>query len=460
MDNAYLGYRILALALMTVINAFFSAAEVALLSVRPSKMKALAAQGNLGAQAALSLINNMERMLSLCQVGITLANLGMGWAGEEAIYHSLIGAVRPYLTPQTEMLFRGISFASSFLILTLVIVVIGEVVPKNLAVERSERMALLTAPPLLVIYRILEPFVYVIERCSQWVSKPLGLKSVQHGGGHSVEEIKHIVLASGELGSLSGFEGNAIQQILDLRNLIAREVMVPRNAVTSISLNADLDQVISTVAENNYSRVPVYKDRPEDIVGVIHYRDLLRVWRDRRLASDRKRTPRAFQLSEWMRKPLVVPETKTLTELFDEFRASHSHLAVVVDEFGTITGLITLEDVLEQIFGEIEDEHDARRLPQRMGARIVEVEGTIPIRDLETQYGIELPLEAGFETLAGFLLSRLGEIPRGGEQLAEAGRRFTILRMERNRIARVRIEKLEPPAPAVPPGDAAPARAR
>lgn len=459
MDNAYLGYRILALALLTAINAFFSAAEVALLSVRPSKMKALAAQGNLGAQAALSLINNMERMLSLCQVGITLTNLGMGWAGEEAIYHALIGALQPYLTPQTTMIFRGISFVASFLILTLVIVVLGEVVPKNLAVERSERMAVMTSPALLVFYRILEPFVYVIERFSQWVSKPLGLKSVQHGGGHSVEEIKHIVLASGELGSLSGFEGNAIQQILDLRNLIAREVMVPRNAVTSIPLNADLDQVISTVTENNYSRVPVYKDRPEDIVGVIHYRDLLRVWRDRRLASDRKRTPRSFQLSEWMRKPLVVPETKTLTELFDEFRASHSHMAIVVDEFGTITGLITLEDVLEQIFGEIEDEHDARRLPQRIGARVVEVEGTIPIRDLETQYGIELPLEAGFETLAGFLLSRLGEIPRGGEQLAEAGRRFTVLKMDRNRIARVRIEKLEPPAPAAPSGDAAPASA-
>jgi len=218
-----------------------------------------------------------------------------------------------------------------------------------------------------------------------------------------------------------------------------------------------LDQVISTIAESNYSRVPIYKDRPEDIVGVVHYRDLLRVWRDRRFATDRKRTPRAFHLSEWMRKPLVVPETKPLTELFDEFRASHSHMAVVVDEFGTITGLVTLEDVLEQIFGEIEDEHDARRLPQRPGARVVEVEGTIPIRDLETQYGIELPLEAGFETLAGFLLSRLGEIPRGGEQLAESGRRFTILRMERNRIARVRIEKLEPPAQAASPGDVAPA---
>lgn len=443
MENAYLGYRALALAVLTALNAFFSAAEVALLTVQPSRMKKLADEGNLGAQAALSMINNMERMLSLCQAGITLTSLGMGWAGEEAVYHALIGMVQPYLTPQTDLIFRGLSFAASFLLLTLVLVVLGEVVPKNLAVEKAERMALLTSPALVVFYKALFPFVYVIERCSQLVSKMLGLKIVQHGGGHSAEEIRHIVSASGEGGSIPEFEEAAIQRLLDLRTLVAREVMVPRGLVVSLPLEADLDEVLRTMSENNYSRVPIFKESPENIVGIVHYRDLLRVWRERRFANERRRTARPFHIADWMRKPLVVPETKPINELIDQFRANHAHMAVVVDEFGTITGVLTLEDVLEQVFGEIEDEHDARRQPHRPGSGTIEVEGTIPIRDLETQYGIDLPLEAGFETLAGFLLSRLGAIPKGGEQVAEGTRRFTVMAMDRNRIAKVRIETVD-----------------
>jgi putative hemolysin len=451
MDTSYLGYRVLALVLLTALNAFFSAAEVALLSVRPSRMQALAAQGNLGAQAALTLMANMERMLSLCQAGITLASLGMGWAGEEAIYDALIGFLRPYLTPQTEILFRGVSFAAAFLFLTFVIVVIGEVVPKNLAVEKSERMAVLTSPPLLVCYRLLEPFVYIIEKSSAAVSRLLGLKTTQHGGGHSAEEIKHIVSASGELGQLRPFEHETITRVLDLAGLVAREVMVPRSMIVSLPVDAGLDDVLRTMSEQNYSRVPIFKDRPDNIVGVVHYRDLLRVWRERRFANERRRTARPFHLADWMRKPLVVPETKPLDELIANFRQSHSHLALVVDEFGSVSGIVTMEDVFEQVFGEIEDEHDARRQPHRREAESIEIEGTVPIRDLETQYGIVLPFDAGFETLAGFMLSRLGFIPKGGETVVECGRRFIVLAMDRNRIATVRIERVPETAASAEP---------
>jgi putative hemolysin len=442
MESNYLGYRILVLLLLTAANAFFSAAEVALLTVRPAKMQTLAAQGNLGAQAAMTLINNMERMISLCQVGITIASLGMGWAGEQAIYDSLHEALKPYAGANLQIVAHGIAFVLSFLLLTFVLVVIGEVVPKNLAVEKSERMALLTAPSLLVCYKILEPFVYVVERSSAAVSKLFGAKGVTHAGGHSAEEIRHILLTSSVSGQLPEFEQTAIRHLLDLRGLVAREVMVPRSNVVSIPVDASLDEVLRVMSEQNYSRLPVYRDRPENIVGVIHYRDLLRVWRQRRFASERRRNVKPFQLDDVMRKPLIVPETKPLTELLEEFRAAHSHLAVVVDEFGSVVGLVTMEDILEQVFGEIEDEHDEERhaAPPPVSDTI-EVEGTIPIRDLEMQYGIELPAEAGFETLAGFLLSRFGFIPKGGEAVEEKGRRYTVVAMDRNRIATVRIEK-------------------
>ena len=457
MPDAHLGYRLLALFILTLLNAFFSAAEVALLSVRPSRMEALAAEGNIGAQAALSLIHNMERMIALSQVGITLASLGMGWAGEEAITHSLVNALRPHLPANAMWLVEGASFGFAFLLLTLIIVVLGEVVPKNLAVEKAERMAILTAPPLLVFYHVLTPFVLAVEWFSGLFSTMIGVKSTGHGGGaHSAEEIKHIVSSSGDEGHLREFEEESIHRLLDLHSLVAREVMVPRGRVVSLPLDASLDQVLRTMAEHNYSRVPVYRDVPENLVGVIHYRDLLRVWRDRRFAQERRRQAKTFHLEDWITKPLIVPETKPLNELIDEFRAAHKHLAVVVDEFGTISGVVTMEDVLEQVFGEIEDEHDDRRRPHLPEAEEIEVEGTIPIRDLETQFGIELPSETGFETLAGFLLSRLGFIPKGGEVVEEGGRRYTVLAMERSRIARVMIEKVEKPEKPDPAGESEP----
>jgi putative hemolysin len=443
MESNYFGYRILVLLLLTAANAFFSAAEVALLTVRPAKMQALALEGNLGAQAAMTLINNMERMISLCQVGITIASLGMGWAGEQAIYGWLVKALEPYVTEDLKIVSHGLAFLLSFLLLTFVLVVIGEVVPKNLAVEKSERMALLTSPALLVCYKLLEPFVYVVERSSAAVTRLFGAKGVTHAGGHSAEEIRHIILTSSVSGQLPQFEQTAIRHLLDLRGLVAREVMVPRSSVISISVESSLDEVLRVMSEHNYSRLPVYREIPENIVGVIHYRDLLRVWRQRRFASERRRTVKPFQLEDAMRRPQIVPETKPLTELLEDFRETHSHLAVVVDEFGTVVGLVTMEDILEQVFGEIEDEHDEeRRAAPESAVDIIEVEGTIPIRDLEMQYGIQLPTDAGFETLAGFLLSRFGFIPKGGERVEEAGRRFTVATMDRNRIALVRIEKL------------------
>jgi CBS domain containing-hemolysin-like protein len=369
--------------------------------------------------------------------------MGMGWAGEAAISQSLSGFIVGLVGPGGQVAARAISFVLSFLFLTLVLVVFGEVVPKNLAIERSEQIAMLAAPVMLVFYRVAEPFVRVVERSAQLVSRVIGLRADAGGSGHTAEEIKHIVTVSAEHGQMRAFERDAIARLLDLHTLVAREVMVPRGAVVSLPATAELDDVLRTMSEQNYSRVPVYKDRPENIVGMVHYRDLLRVWRERRFASDRRRTARPFHLEDWIRKAIVVPETKPLDELIDAFRAGHTHLAIVVDEFGTVSGIVTMEDVLEQVFGEIEDEHDARRQPHRPEARSIEVDGTIPIRDLETQYGIVLPFDAGFETLAGFLLSQLGFIPKGGEQVTANRRCYTVLAMERNRISQVRIELLD-----------------
>jgi len=218
--------------------------------------------------------------------------------------------------------------------------------------------------------------------------------------------------------------------------------MVPRNAVVSVPADANLDQVLRVLIDHQYSRLPVYEKKPENIIGIVHFKDMMRIWQERKIALDRRRPVAPFRLRRLLRKALVVPESKPLNQILDEFREGHSHMALVVDEFGTISGLITFEDVLEQVFGPIGDEHDEMRTAPPPESDVLELDGGTSIRNLETQYGIELPSDAGFETLAGFLLFQIGEIPKPGDSIEYVGRRFTVMSMEQNRIARVRIEKL------------------
>jgi len=435
-------YRFIILIAVLTLNGFFAAAEVALVSVRKSRLRALAAEGQVGAQAALNLLANPARLLSVTQAGVTLASLGLGWAGESTMYNLILLLFNPVLTPALAPWVHALSFTIAFLLISYAHVVLGEVVPKNLAIEKADRLAILVAPVLLVFDRISSPFIFFAERSAAAISRGIGLRGSHTGGGHSAEELKFIVSSSRREGHLHRFEEDAIQALLELQNYYAREIMVPRNAVVSVSVDASLDQVLRRMRENQYSRLPVYQGDPEHIIGYVHYKDMMRIWEERRIAAERKRPLRPFHLSRVLRKPLVVPETKPLNDLIDEFRSTHKHMAVVVDEFGTIVGLVTLEDALEQILGEIGDEHDVKRPRPAAEATEIEVEGTISIRDLDTQYGLELPGDAGFETLAGFLLFQLGKIPNEGEAVEYGGRRFTILQMEHNRIARVAIARM------------------
>jgi putative hemolysin len=438
-----MGYRILIMVAILALNAFFAAAEVSLVSVRRSRLKALADQGQIAAQAALNLLANPERLLSVTQFGVTLASLGLGWAGEGTLFQLFVSLAHPVLTPATAAWIHGIAFGLAFLVMSYAHVIIGEVVPKNLALEKADRLALLVAPVLIVFDRLTAPFVFVMERSATGLSRLIGLRRSHASGGHSAEELKFIIRSSWSEGHLESFEENAIQHLLDLGDFLAREIMVPRHNIVSVAADAPLDEVLKVMAEKKHSRVPVYEGRRENIIGILHYKDLLKLWQERKWNHDHRRPERPFRLRRLLRKPLVVPETKPVSLLISGFREHHTHLALVVDEFGTIAGLVTLEDVLEQIFGEIADEHDARLQPPSTEAAEITVDGTIPIRDLAAMYGLELPSEAGFETLAGFLLYKLGYIPKQNEVITFDGRRYTILEMDRNRIAKVKIEKIQ-----------------
>jgi CBS domain containing-hemolysin-like protein len=442
--------RLLFLGLIIAVNAFFAAAETALLSVRDSRLRHLAEEGSAGARAALTLLEHPEKLLSMTQIGVTLASLGLGWAGEETLYELFMRLFHPAVVPAWAALIRGAAFLLSFLVMTWSHVVIGEVVPKNLAIDKADRLAVVVAPVLLVLSHISSTFVSVIERSALVISHLLGTKGEHRAGGHSAEELRVVVSSSRSSGHLPEKQEDMIHGILDLENLAVHEIMKPRHEIISVPVTARLDEVLDTMISSGHSRLPVWKDQPENIVGLLFFKDMLSLWRDRRVNLRNGRARPQFQLERTMRKPLIVPETKLLPEMLEEFRTAHTHLALIVDEFGTVSGLVTVEDVLEQIVGEIHDEHDDEAVPAPEDSQeAFEVEGSTPIRDLESRHGIELPANEGFATVAGYMLYVLGHIPVEGESVDALQKRFTVTQMVRNRIARVMIEPLDTP-PAHP----------
>lgn len=446
MEQAEFVFRLLLVIGLVLMNGFFAGAEAALVSVRNSRLRQMAEAGVAGAQTALNLLAKPERLLSVVQVGVTATSLGLGWAGEPTVFSILSTLLAPVVTPNTEVFFHALSFVVAFAIISYFHVVFGEVIPKNLAIERADRMAVLVAPPLMLFYRLTLPFVVVIERSAAGISRALRISSGgEQGGGHSAEELK-LIVSSSRL--VPAAQEDMIHRVLDLDRTVVREIMVPRKDIVSISAEATLDDVLHTMIEQQHSRLPVWEGKPEQIIGILHYKDLLPVWEERKAAVRSGRPTRAFEVRRLLRKHLVVPETKPLSQMLSEFQQGRSHMALVVDEFGTIVGLLTVEDVLEAIVGAIADEYDEKAAPPATAAAEIEVEGTIRIRELENDYGIEITDEGGFETLAGFLLFRLGYIPQPGDSVEHERRRFTVIEMDRNRIARVRIEKLPEAVPS------------
>ncbi len=441
MNESFLGFRVILVVLIIAANGFFAAAEVSLLSVRNSRLRQMAEEGQAGAQAALNLLAHPERLLSVTQVGVTLASLGLGWAGEETLFVMFTFLLGPAAGFAPPAVVHALAFILAFALMSYCHVVLGEVVPKNLAIEKADRLAITVAPVLLLFYRVSAPFVAVVEKTASGISRAMGLTG-RHGGGHSTEELKLVVSSSRGMGYLPEAQEDMIHRVLDLQNVSAREIMVSRNDIVSVSVDATLEEVLRRMIDQQHSRLPVWEGQPERIIGVLHYKDLLPVWEERRQAIRGGKPSRAFRVRPLLRKQVVVPETKPLMQLLEEFRKGGSHMAMVVDEFGTIVGLVTVEDVLEQIVGPIEDEYDEKTLRPDVQPPDMELDGTTKIRDLSNEYGIEIPGDAGFETLAGFLLYRFGSIPNAGDSLEYDSRRYTVLEMDRRRIARVRIERL------------------
>jgi CBS domain containing-hemolysin-like protein len=445
---AFVLLRVLLILLLVAANAFFAAAEFALVSVRDTRIQQLIFSGRIGARIVQRLHQHLDEVVNGVQLGITMVSLTLGWIGEPMV--ARLVEVFPFVhqVPHAAVYAHGIAIVIAFSVITYLHVLLGELVPKTLALQRAEQIALAVAAPMEAFLTVARPLLYFMRSSGGLVLRLFGARDTRRGGAvHSPDELKLIVTASRQFGQIPESQEEMIHNAIELDNITVREVMVARPDIFSLPSNLILDEALNRVVEGQHSRIPVYDPQrgPEHIVGVLYYKELVRWVRLRIVNFGQPLAARIarMQIGHIMHDMLVVPETKVLSDLLDEFKQRRRHLAVVVDEFGSTAGVITVEDILEQLVGDIEDEFDVTP-PQGDFAEesVLVVEGSVNIRDLETQYGLSLPRDAGFETLAGFVMARLQRIPTLRQTFDYEGHRFTVEEMEAHRIARVRIEKL------------------
>ena len=454
-------FRVLMVAFFILANSFFVAAEFAIVSVRATRMQQLLALNRPGARTALALKRNIDEFLPAVQFGVTLASLALGWLGEPAVAQILLDfAARwfAHLPPHAVVYAHAAAIAISFAGIIYFEVLLGELVPKSLALARTERIALAVAGPMDVFIRMTRPAVRVMNGSAALVLWLFRAPQSGEGSVHSPEEIKLIATATRRMGLLPEYQEEIIHRAIELNHVTVREIMTPRRRIFSLPAGMTVDRASARIIEEQHSRVPVYEDRPaagddgagtpladpDRIIGVAYSKDISRLMHFRAVTLALGGTVNsALTLRQVMRDVFVVPETKLAVEMLQEFQQRRRQIAVVVDEFGTTVGIVTAEDVLEQVVGELEDEFDiAPRAAGPDAEGVLVLDGSTTLRDLGTQLGWSFPREAGVETLAGFMLAQLGHLPAVGESVEHGGRRYVVEQMAGRRIAGIRVETI------------------
>src|ERR1700723_3330361 len=443
--------HLFAVLALVAVNAFFAAAEFSLVAVRLSRVRQLVEKGDARAKIVELLLGDLSRVVSGVQVGITLASLSLGYLGEITLAGILSPLVAAIPRPWAAMIANGVALAIAFALLTVLQVVLGELVPKSLSLARAERVALIIARPF---HWFLNTFRWAIDLLDGFAEKIVGALGVVSPHSHtlvrSTEELQVMIQQAQDRGLLPAPEVKFIQAAMELRQIEVREVMVPRPDVHALPADATLEDAMKMFATTQRSRIPGYEGALAHILRFVHIKDIIWVFLERVRRTEEDIPTPEFQLRNMLRDALIVPETKPVSELLVEFRSRRTGLAMVVNEFGSILGLATLEDILEQMVGEIHDEFDVVEHPLVLPDGGMIFDAAINVRELETQYNIVLPDDPSYETIGGFVLNRLGFIPRGGESFEADGYRFTVMEMEHRRVSRVKIKPLRASADAPP----------
>ncbi|MFN0278616.1 MAG: hemolysin family protein [Pyrinomonadaceae bacterium] len=434
--------KILLVIGLVLANGFFVASEFALVAVRKSRIEALAADGNPAAVRLLAMLNNLNGYISATQLGITLSSLGLGWIGEPVV----AALLEPLLIAFGELtglsflasgpVLHTISFTIAFSFITFLHIVFGELAPKTAALELSEKVSFVVAPPLQLFYRVFSYPIRMLDWAGTKTVRLFGLKaSGEHGSSYTEDEIRSLVNLSKESGHLNEEERRLINKVFEFSETTVKEAMIPRTAIVALPESSTLDEISKCFATSGYSRLPVYRGSLDEIAGFIHSKDLVGYMLK----------PRSFKIADILHKPNYVVDTAHLEDVLRQMQKEKFHFGFVVDEHGGVEGIITLEDLLEEIVGDISDEHDEevneQIAPQTDGSYLLD--GSLAVRDLNRRLELNVPVSEGYTTIAGFLMSEAGEILDEGQTVPFNGHVFRVEKVDNRRIKQVRMDKVE-----------------
>jgi CBS domain containing-hemolysin-like protein len=451
MDGSSLLTVLLKLAVVFVLvlaNGFFVASEFALVTVRRSRIAALVAEGNRPARTVMRIIENLTAYISAFQLGITLASLALGWIGEDTLAHVLQPLLERTLPgAASTVAAHTIAIIIAFASITYLHIVVGELVPKTLALERAERLALAVALPIHIFYRVFKAPIMLLDRSGTTVVRWLGLhSSAQHTAAYTEDELRHLVGLSHKSGHLIEDERQLIYNIFDFTDATVESVMVPRTEIEALDAELSPAEMLDVFEQTRYSRMPIYRDSLDNIIGIVLHKDLSRA----------VRRGGAVSFEEFVRTPVIIPTNVKLNDALRKLRRSSEHMALVVDEHGGVEGLVTLEDLLEEIVGDIRDEHDeaaARQIVEEPDGAY-NVRGNLSIRDANKLLKLNLPESDAYHTIAGFMMARAGRLLKRGESVEYNALKLTVQSTARNRIVETRIERLKEEGAPAPSGAA------
>ncbi len=433
--------KVLTVAVLVATNAFFVSSEFALVSVRRTKLEARVAAGSKNARSALRLLDNPTLFISAVQLGITLASLALGWIGEPT--------VASFLEPIASAIAAGgragyvahlMAIVVAFTAISFMHIVLGELMPKMVALERAETVALFCSRPLEIFAKIFRPLLWTLNSAGTALGRLLGLKStLDHASVYTETELRQLVDVARESGHLRAEERRLIHRVFEFSDTVVREAMVPRTEMAAISSDCSLEQIAKAFDQYRYSRLPVYRGSLDDVIGFIHSKDVMPVLLH----------PENFRLEDVLQPPLYVVDTARLEYVLRQMQKAKAHFGFVVDEHGGLEGIITLEDLLEEIVGDISDEHDEEVNEQIIpaGERKYLLDGGLAVRDLNRRLKLSVPESEAYTTIGGFLMTAAGHMLKPGEVVRHNGLLFQVERVERRRVMRVRLDLPEDAEP-------------
>ena len=420
---------VLLVFVLVLANGFFVASEFALVGVRRSRVETLAATGNRSARRLLGLLDDLNAYISATQLGITMASLALGWIGEPVVARILEEPLKPYFS---EAALHTISFTVAFTIITFLHIVLGELAPKTMALEMAERVALAVSWPMLAFYKIFRWPIRLLDWAGTRTVRLFGLHpSQEHASVYTEDELRHLIGVSQKSGHIEAQEQQLLDRVFEFGDAEVLEAMVPRTEVVALPVTATLEECRAVFLSTGYSRLPVYRERLDDIVGLLFRKDL----------DMGQVRPAEFSLERIVHPPAFIPAMVSLGDALKQMQSTRVHFVFVLDEHGGLEGILTLEDLLEEIVGEINDEYDEEARSQCVGQPdgTYLLDGMLAVRDANRQFGLDLPEDGGYTTLAGFLMAQAGRVLVPGDGVEYRGALFRVERAQRFRIRWVRF---------------------